>query len=79
NPDSNGWTPGAPTCYYENSESALLQLGWTEADIRVFDGGSYQRFYAIIDCGDSTSYWSNTRQCYVFMKDGVWPARPAGY
>ena len=79
NPDSNGWTAGAPTCYYENSQSGLLQLGWTEADIRVFDGGSYQRFYAIIDCGGSTSYWSNTRQCYVFMKDGVWPARPPGY
>jgi hypothetical protein len=79
NPDSNGWTPGAPTCYYENSQSGLLQLGWSEDEIRVFDGGSYQRFYAIIDCGGSTSYWSNTRQCYVFMKDGVWPTRPPGY
>lgn len=79
NPDSNGWTAGAPTCYYENSQSGLLQLGWTEDQIRVFEGGSYQRFYAIIDCGGSTSYWSNTRQCYVFMKDGVWPERPPGY
>lgn len=79
NPDSNGWTAGAPTCYYENSESALLSLGYSEADIRVFDGGSYQRFYGLVDCGGSTSYWSNTRQCYVFMKDGVWPTRPPGY
>ena len=79
NPDSNGWTAGAPSCFYEDSQSALLQLGYTEADIRVFDGGTYQRFYALIDCGGSTSYWSNTRQCYVFMKDGVWPTRPPGY
>jgi len=78
NPDSNGWTAGAPTCYYENSQSGLMQLGWTEDEIRVFDGGNYQRFYAIIDCGGPTSYWSNVRQCYVFMVDGVWPARPAG-
>lgn len=79
NPDSNGWTPGAPTCYYENSQSGLMQLGWSEDEIRVFDGGSYQRFYGIIDCGGSTSYWSNTRQCYVYMKDGVWPTRPSSY
>ena len=79
NPDSSGWTAGAPTCYYENSESGLLQLGWTADEIRVFDGGNYQYFYGIIDCGSSTSYWSNTRQCFVYMKDGVWPARPAGY
>lgn len=79
NPDSNGWTAGAPTCYYENSESGLLQLGWSEDEIRVFDGGAnYTRFYGIIDCGGPTSYWSNVRQCYVYMKDGVWPARPPG-
>lgn len=79
NPDSNGWTAGAPTCYYENSQSALEQLGWTEDEIRVFEGGNYLRFYGIISCGGSDSYWSNTRQCYVYMKDGVWPARPPGY
>ena len=79
NPDSNGWTAGAPTCYYENSESGLIQLGWTEDQIRVFDGGAnYTRFYGIVDCGGSASYWSNVRQCYVYMKEGQWPARPAG-
>lgn len=78
NPDSNGWTPGAPTCYYETSESNALQMGYTADDIRVIDQGDYQLFYVIIDCGGDTMYWSNNRQCYVFMKDGVWPARPPG-
>ena len=67
NPDSNGWTAGAPTCYYENSQSGLLQLGWKEDQIRVYDAGDYKHFYAIIDCGSDTSYWSNTRQCYVCL------------
>lgn len=79
NPDSNGWTAGAPTCYYENSQSGLLQLGWKEDQIRVYDAGDYKHFYAIIDCGSDTSYWSNTRQCYVGMQKGQWPARPPGY
>lgn len=75
--DGNGWTPGAPTCLYEGSQSGLLQMGYTEADLRVFDDGGYQLWYVAIDCGGSSSYWSNTRQCYVFMKDGVWPERPS--
>src|SRR3546814_19383048 len=35
NTDSNGWTPGAPTCYYENSQSGLLQMGWRSEERRV--------------------------------------------
>ena len=77
NPDANGWTPGAPTCYYETSESGALQLGYKPEDVRVFDDGGFQQFYVIIDCGGDTNYWSNTRQCYVFMKPGAWPERPS--
>lgn len=77
NPDANGWTPGAPTCYYETSESGALQLGYKPEDVRVFDDGGFQQFYVIIDCGGDTNYWSNTRQCYVYMKPGAWPERPS--
>lgn len=77
NPDANGWTPGAPTCYYETSESGAIQMGYKPEDVRVFDDGGFQQFYVIIDCGGDTTYWSNDRQCYVFMVDGAWPERPA--
>lgn len=79
NPDSNGWTAGAPTCYYETSESGAIQMGYTPDDIRVIDQGNYQLWYVIISCGSDRLYWSNNRQCFVAMVDGVWPARPAGY
>lgn len=78
-PDANGWTPGAPTCYYETSKSNALQMGYSADQIRVYDVGSTQYWYVIIDCGSDVSYWSNSRQCYIHMVNGAWPARPSGF
>lgn len=77
NPDSNGWTAGAPNCYVEITPDLADSLGIPAEDLRVWVEGS--RFYAPIACGNQAGYWSNNRQCYVHMADYPWPARPAGY
>lgn len=79
NPDENGWTAGAPVCYFEGIKANLLGNGYTESDLRVFAGAGGQRWYVEIPCGSDFAYWSNNRQCYVGMVDGVWPTRPAFY
>lgn len=75
NPDSNGWTAGAATCWArttaENAKSYPVDSVATYL-------GSTQNWYVKISCGDGFRHWSNNRQCYVQMVDGVWPARPAG-
>lgn len=79
-PDENGWTAGAPVCYYEDFKQNLLGNGWAESDLRVFNGGGSQRWYVEISCGSDFSYWSNNRQCYIGMVDDAsWPARPVWY
>lgn len=62
NPDENGWTPGAPYCYKDTHKKNA-------------DGSP---LYIDIDCGSATSYWSNSRQCYVSLSPWTPPTRPAG-
>lgn len=75
NPDANGWTPGATSCWArttaENAKSYPVDSVATYL-------GTTQNWYVKISCGDQLRYWSNNRQCYVQMVDGAWPARPAG-
>ncbi|GAA1745531.1 hypothetical protein [Microbacterium paludicola] len=79
-PDSNGWTAGAPTCYWLTNKSQALSYGFTPDKIYVYDAeGPLERWYVVIPCGDGTKYWSNERQCYNRMVDGVWPERPAHF
>ncbi|HDH5422523.1 TPA: hypothetical protein PIH69_002942 [Staphylococcus aureus] len=77
NPDSNGWTAGAQSCYVEITRDLADSLGIPQEDLRVWVEGS--QFYAPISCGNSTGYWSNNRQCYVHLADYPWPNRPPGY
>ncbi|WP_242085884.1 hypothetical protein [Microbacterium lacticum] len=80
NPNSNGWTSGAPTCYFRTSESQATAQGYTPDEIYVWsqqDG--YTEWYVIISCGNGERYWSNNRQCYVGMVSGEWPTRPSQY
>lgn len=80
NPDSNGWTAGAATCYQRTNESQALAQGYDPDEIYVWSQqGGYTEWYVIIDCGSGSRYWSNNRQCYVGMVGGEWPARPPQY
>lgn len=79
NPDSNGWTPGAPTCWMKISLELADALGLDEKDLRVYEGGGSITFYTTTSCGSQAGYWSNNRQCYVSLADYPWPARPGGY
>lgn len=79
-PDSNGWTAGAPTCFWLTNKPQALSYGFSPDQIYVYDAdGPLERWYVIIPCGDGTKYWSNDRQCYNRMVDGVWPQRPAHF
>lgn len=62
NPDENGWTPGAPYCYKDTFKKNP-------------DGSP---LYTDISCGSATSYWSNSRQCYVSLAAWTPPTRPPG-
>lgn len=62
NPDENGWTPGAPYCYRDTFK----------------DNPDGSPLYVEVDCGTSTWYWSNARQCYVSLNDYTPPTRPPG-
>lgn len=77
NPDSNGWTAGAQSCWVEITTDLADSLGFKPEDLRVWVEGS--QFYAPISCGTQSGYWSNNRQCYVHMADYPWPARPGSY
>lgn len=77
NPDSNGWTAGAQSCWVEITTDLADSLGFKPEDLRVWVEGS--QFYAPISCGAQSGYWSNNRQCYVHMADYPWPARPGSY
>lgn len=79
NPDSNGWTPGAPSCWMKISLELAETLGLDEEDLRVYEGAGSITFYATTSCGSQSGYWSNNRQCYVHMADYPWPERPAHY
>ncbi|KDA06947.1 ATP/GTP-binding protein [Microbacterium sp. CH12i] len=79
NPDSNGWTPGAPSCWVEITADLADSLGYEPEDLRAWTGGNGVTFYATIACSSQAGYWSNNRQCYVHMVDGVWPQRPPSY
>lgn len=80
NPDSNGWTRGAPTCFLLGSKNNFEVEGIPADQMYVHStSGGLTTWYRTIDCGGGQSYWSNTRQCYVSMAEGVWPAKPAGY
>ena len=80
NPDANGWTAGAPTCYLLGSLNQFQFEGIPDDQVRVFSSaGGITTWYRIIDCGDGQSYWSNTRQCFVALARGVWPTKPPGY
>ena len=75
NPDASGWTAGAAECWARTT--AENAKSYPEDQVATYLG-SAQNWYVKINCGDGFRYWSNNRQCYVAMVDGVWPARPAG-
>jgi len=80
NPNSNGWTAGAATCYSRMSEGQAILQGYGPDEIYVWSQqGGYTEWYVIISCGNGERYWSNNRQCYVGMVTGEWPTRPAQY
>lgn len=77
NPDANGWTPGAPSCWIQITTDLAASLGYKPEELRVWNEGA--RFYAPISCGSQSGYWSNNRECYVHMADYPWPNRPPSY
>lgn len=79
NPDANGWTPGAPSCWMKISLELANTLGLDEEDLRVYEGAGSITFYTTTSCGSPSGYWSNNRQCYVHMADYPWPTRPGSY
>lgn len=76
-PDANGWTAGAPTCYSRIDPVYLAD--YPPENVVTYQAGPVRYFYVIIGCGNSLEYWSNSRQCFVSMSPGAWPARPPRY
>ena len=77
NPDSNGWTAGAPACYSRIDPNYVND--YPNEDVVTYEASGVRYFYVKIGCGNGLRYWSNSRQCFVSMVEGEWPARPGSY